>query len=210
MNADSITTTTPEGALEGAMPLSSDPEKRARQLANLAARPPAPPAGNVRALVHGGRARQATLVRAGSWGERIYRELEAEAPLRADDGTLPVHDRQVELLASALARLEAVEAWLATRPALDEKGKPWPAEDVAARLRREVARGLDAMGMTPTSRARLGLDLTRTADLASLMAADAEAEAAERGDVVDGQAHEATRHPGAAGTTAEHEEGPSA
>lgn len=152
-------------------PLSTDPVKRERQLANLTARPPAPPAGNVRALVHGGTARKATLIAAGSWAERIYAELEDEAPLRAPDGGLPAHDRQaVELLASALARLQAVEAWLATRPAVNEKGLPWPAEDTARRLRREVAGYLDALGMTPKSRAALGVDLIRAQGLAELWA----------------------------------------
>ena len=41
------------------------------------------------------------------------------------DGAVTVHDRQaVELLASALARLEAVTAWLDTRPPVDEKERP--------------------------------------------------------------------------------------
>lgn len=167
------------------MPLSSDPERRARQLANLRPAPPAPPAGNVRALTHGGTARKATLIRAGSWAQRILAELEAEAPLRDNAGGLPVHDRQVvELLASALARLEAVTAWLETRPAVNEKGEPWPAEDVAHRLRRETASYLDALGMTPTARARLGLDLARSFDLAAFWA---EQDAAEQ-TAVDGQA----------------------
>lgn len=162
------------------MPLSHDPAKRARQLANLNAGGPPPPAGNVRALRHGGQARKATLIRAGSWAERIHAELEAEAPLRDNDGGLPAHDRQVvELLASALARLEAVTAWLDTRPAVDEKGRAWPAEEVAGQLRREAGRYLDALGMTPTSRAALGLDLAQTFDLAKAMAADTEAEARE-------------------------------
>jgi hypothetical protein len=47
-------------------------------------------------------------------------ELEREAPLRDRDDELPAHDRQVvEVLASALARLQAVEAWLGTRPAVN-------------------------------------------------------------------------------------------
>ena len=157
-------------------PLSTDPEKRAVQLANLTSRPPAPPRGNVRALKHGGTARRATLIAAGSWAALIYAELEAEAPLRSVDGGLPAHDRQaVELLASALARLQNVEAWLAARPAVDEKGNVWPAEDVASRLRREIATYLDSLGMTPKSRAALGVDLVRTRDvLAEVMAEGAQ------------------------------------
>ena len=160
------------------MPLSKDPIKRAKQLANLKPQPaPPPPEGNVRALVHGGRARKATLVAAGSWAAAILAELEAEAPLRDADGGLPAHDRQlVELLASALARLQAVTSWLDTRPAVDEQGRPWPAEDVAHRLRREIAGHLDALGMTPKSRAALGVDLVR----AATSAADAEESRAAR------------------------------
>jgi len=182
------------------VPLSDDPIKRARQLANLRPQPaPPPPEGNVRALVHGGRARKATLVTAGSWTERIYAELEAEAPLRDADGGLPLHDRQaVELLASALARLQAVSAWLDTRPAVDEKGRPWPAEDTAHRLRLEIARGLDGLGLTPTSRAKLGLDLVRAATSASAAEVEESRAARERLDArmarlaaVDGSAEEA-------------------
>lgn len=151
------------------MPLSSDPERRAAQLANLRQTPA--PVGNVRALKHGGTARKATLTAAGSWAAAIRDELEREAPLRDVDGGLPVHDRQViELLASALARLQSVSAWLEGRPPVDEKGRPWPAEDTARRLRGEVARLLDALGMTPASRARLGLDLARSFDLATTWA----------------------------------------
>jgi len=158
-------------------PLSSDPAKRARQLANLTAKPPPPPPGNVRALVHGGRARKATLAAAGSWTAAIMAELAAEAPLRDAEGGLPLHDRQaVELLASALARLQAVTAWLESRPAVDERGHAWPAEENAHRLRSEVARLLDALGMTPASRARLGVDLQRQVT----SAAEAEASRAAR------------------------------
>jgi len=145
------------------MPLSRDPAARARQLANLTRRPPAPPRGNGRALRHGAHARKATLIRAGSWAALILAELEAEAPLRDEDGALPAADRQlVELLASALARLEAVSGWLELRPAVDELGREWPAEQAAHRLRLECARYLEALGMSPTSRAALGLNIALT------------------------------------------------
>lgn len=147
-------------------------------LANLRPAPPAPPAGNVRALKHGGAARQATLIRAGSWAERILAALEEEAPLRDHAGELPAADRQaVELLASALARLEAVTAWLETRPPVNERGEPWPAEELARRLRREVKGLLEALGMTPESRAGLLGDLAPAFDLAQHWARQAEEEA---------------------------------
>jgi hypothetical protein len=169
------------------MPTSSDPDKRARQLSNLRrGGAPAPPEGNVRALTHGGTARKASLLRVGSWSERIYAELEGEAPWRDGDGGLPAHDRQiVELAASALARLDAVTAWLETRPPVNEKGEPWPAEDVARRTRKEAAHYLEQLGMTPASRARLGFDLARTAefDLARAMS--------DLPDVIDADGEEA-------------------
>ncbi len=84
--------------------------------------------------------------------------------MRDSDGALPVHDRQVvELLAGALARLQSVGTWLDLHGALDEKGVSRPALDVERRLRNEVARLLDALGMTPKARAALGLDLQRAA-----------------------------------------------
>lgn len=177
-------------------PLSRDPVKRERQLSNLRPTPyPPPPKGNVRRMVHGGQARQATLIAAGSWAEKIMAELEAEAPLRDGDGDLPVHDRQVvELLASALARLQAVMAWLGARPVVNEKGRPWPAEDVAQRLRVEVARYLDQLGMTPVSRMRLGVDLVRARDVLAEVMAEGDAQdgagASVAGVTVDGTAAE--------------------
>jgi len=119
----------------------------------------------VRALTHGGTARKATLLAAGSWAERIYAQLAREAPLRDGSGELPAHDRQlVELLAGCLARLQAVTAWLEHRPPVDEKGEPLPALETERRLRREAAGYLDSLGMSAAARAKLGVDLIRTRD----------------------------------------------
>lgn len=108
------------------MPLSSDPERRRRQLQNLRRAPsddpavadrqrqnlrPAPPApaGNARALVHGGRS------------ELLLRDVEAEvaelaaalgdaAPVRDPDGGLPAADLiAVEAAARALKRYRHLE-----------------------------------------------------------------------------------------------------
>jgi len=100
----------------------------------------------------------------------IYEEQAEAAPVRAANGDLPVYDRAlVRLLAQALCRLEDVTPWLDKHGAFDRRGKPRSALRWEARLRREVAGYLDAMGMTPKARARLGVDLARTADLASAM-----------------------------------------
>jgi hypothetical protein len=112
----------------------------------------------------------------------IYDALAADAPLRADDGGLPSHDAvQVRLLADVLCRLDSVGAWLAGRWASDE-GRP--VLEVESKLRREAADYLDALGMTPRSRARLGIDVRRAQgfDLARVWAD----EDAIEGSVVDG------------------------
>ncbi len=90
----------------------------------------------------------------------VYEALAADAPLRDPDGELPRPDHaQVVLLAKCLCRLEDVEANVAAYGQLDERtGAVRPAAEREDRLRKEAADYLDALGMTPRSRARLGLD----------------------------------------------------
>jgi hypothetical protein len=154
-------------------PLSSDPEARERQLANLQSAPPAP-SGNQRARRHGGYADVAR-ERVESRIAELLGGLAEDAPLRAADGGLPAHDTAiVHLLAVTLCRVESVETYLTAYGYLDAAGNVRPAADLAGRLRREAADYLDALGMTPRSRARLGLDLADAAgkapDLARLLA----------------------------------------
>lgn len=55
--------------------------------------------------------------------------------------------------------------------ALDQKtGNVRPVVELEGRLRREAADYLDALGMTPRSRAKLGLDVARGFDLAQALA----------------------------------------
>ena len=70
------------------------------------------------------------------------------------------------LLAEVLVRLDDLNTYLSARGYLDGKGKVRPAAELAGRMRREAADYLDAMGMTPRARTRLGLDLSRSFDLA--------------------------------------------
>jgi hypothetical protein len=154
------------------VPLSSDPAKRARQLANL--RPGAAVAGpgNRRALRHGGYAAVA-VERLEAKARQVYEALAADAPLRDPDGGLPAADAAaVTLLARCLVRLESVGEYLDRRGWEREDGDVRPALELEAKLRREAADHLDALGMTPRSRAKLGLDVARGFDLAAEWAAE--------------------------------------
>lgn len=158
------------------MPLSRDPAKRERQLANLRPAPPAP-GGNQRSRTHGGYAavaREQLDVKA----REVFEALAADAPLRGADGGLPAADAlPVRLLAECLCRLEAVGADLRDHGWRDRAtGEPRPVVELERRLRAEALDYAEALGMTPRSRARLGLDLQRGFDLAAALAADAESE----------------------------------
>lgn len=154
------------------MPLSGDPDARARQLANLRPGARTAPPGNRRALSHGGYA-AVTRDRLDTKVREVYDALAADAPLRDLDGGLPPADAvAIRMLAEALCRLESVAEYLNRRGWETDDGEPRPAVEVERRLRVEVADHLDALGMTPRSRAKLGLDLSRGFDLAASWAAD--------------------------------------
>lgn len=156
------------------MPLSPDPRKRARQLANLSPRPPAPPVGNRRAVTNGGYAAVA-VERLDAKAREVYEALAADAPLRGPGGELPAADApQVRLLAECLCRIDDLAAYLCDRGLLDSEGAVRPAVELEGRLRREAADHLDALGMTPRSRAKLGLDVARGRDLAMEWAEEAD------------------------------------
>jgi Phage terminase, small subunit len=160
------------------MPLSKDPRRRRRQLANLRNAPPAPK-GNQRARKHGG-ASPVESAQLEAKAHEVYDALAAQAPVRDARGDLPAYDTAaVRLLAETLCRLESVRGWLDRYGTFDEKTKaPRPAVDLESKLRREAHDYLDALGMTPRSRAKLGVDLGRmaTLDLAQAMSALADEE----------------------------------
>ncbi len=155
------------------MGLSRDPVKRERQLAalrrNAASAPPAPK-GNQRGVVHGGYARVAR-ERLDAKARDVYDALASDAPVRGPDGDLPRYDSPLlRLLAMTLCRLEDVEQHIALYGGFDPKTREARGVlEVEAHLRREAADYLDRLGMSPRSRARLGVDLARTADLATAM-----------------------------------------
>lgn len=90
------------------------------------------------------------------------------APVRDPDGGLPVADTvAIERCARLLRRYRRLEAWLDLYGELDEKtGGAKPAARLAEEIGTSLDRSLAALGMTPSSRAKLGLDLARTVDLA--------------------------------------------
>lgn len=151
-------------------PLSRDPEARQRQLANLRrGGPPAPP-GNQLARKHGA---YAALIRERV-DEKVAEVFEAigeDLPLRGPDGGMPAADAaQVRLLAECLVRLDDVGANIRDYGLFDEKtGEMRPAVDLERRLRKEAGGHLDRLGLNPRARTRLGLDLTRAADLSRAM-----------------------------------------
>ena len=145
------------------MPLSRDPKRRARQLANLRRGGNPAPAENRRALVHGG---YAAIARHDLDGKRaeVYDALSADAPLRDPDGALPRHDAAaVRLLAECLCRLESVTDYLDRRGWETDDGELRPAIDLERRLRGEALDLMRELGLTPAARSKLGVDLTRAA-----------------------------------------------
>jgi hypothetical protein len=165
-------------------PLSDDPVKRARQLANLQPGAGAGDGGLQRALGHGAYA-QVRARRVERREAEIFDALAADAPLRAD-GALPAHDGAiVALLAQVLCRLEDVAANIRDCGVFEQrgrrKGQLRPVVEAEARLRREAAGYLDQLAMTPKARGALGLDLARTVDLATAMS---EPDPARRADLM--------------------------
>jgi hypothetical protein len=136
-----------------------------RSLANLRRGVTKAPVGNTRSLRHGAYARVAEQT-LDEKTKAIFDALAADAPLRDADGELPSHDAvMVRLLADCMCRLDSIGAWLAGRWATDEAR---PVLDVEMKLRNQALDLAESMGMTPRSRARLGLDVRRaeTFDLA--------------------------------------------
>ncbi|MGA2164356.1 MAG: hypothetical protein ABSH36_07795 [Solirubrobacteraceae bacterium] len=145
------------------MPLSARPAARARQLANLQPGAGAGDGGLARAKTHGAYARVAA-ADLEAQTRRIFDALAADAPVRADDGGLPREDTlAVAMLAEVLVRLRRVGDFLLRRGLEDEDGDLRPATDLELRLRGQALDLCRELGMTPKSRAALGVDLVRVA-----------------------------------------------
>ncbi|HEV2924667.1 MAG TPA: P27 family phage terminase small subunit [Solirubrobacteraceae bacterium] len=132
-------------------------------------KPPPAPKGHRRSVKHGAKA-QVLPARIEATARAIDKVLE-EAPVRNPDGRVPIHDRGViEMLAVVRCRLEDVGRWLDERGVMNPKtGKPQSAALWERRLQSQALRLEKELGMTPQARAKLGVNLARTADLAQAM-----------------------------------------
>lgn len=144
------------------MPLSGDQAARDRQLANLRRGGPTPAPGNRQTVTHGAYGRVA-LPALDAKSREITQALAADAPVRAADGSLPAADLPaVRLLADTLCRLDSIGDYLERRGWESEDGRPRPVLDYEAKLRSQALDVMKELGMTPASRAKLGLDLAKT------------------------------------------------
>jgi hypothetical protein len=143
------------------MGLSPDERARSRQLANLRRGGPVQP-GNSNRRLHGGYAIVA-VEQMEAKAREVYEALAADAPLRGPDGNLPAADAlPVRLLAEVLVRLDRVAADVRDHGWKDAKtGQPRSVLELEGRLRGEALTLARELGMTPASRAKLGLDLVR-------------------------------------------------
>ena len=162
-----------------------------RSVANLrkGGAPPAP-SGNQRRRTHGAYAAIA-LDRLAAREADVYAALAADAPLRDADGGLPAADGAlVRLAAEVLCRLDSVGNYLARRGLEDADGElRMNVLEIEGRLRREAADHLDALGCSPRSRARLGVDMARMVDpLEAWHARRAAGDTDPDDDTIDGDA----------------------
>lgn len=165
-------------------PLSDRPEARRRQLANLNRGNNPAPVGNRRRVTHGGFAAVAR-ERLEERERAIFEALSEDLPLREADGSAPAADAVVvSLFATVLCRLEDVADYHRRRGIETAKGHLRNSVEVEGRLRREALDFAESLGLTPRSRARLGLDLARGVDLAQQWATEGD------DDAVDGDATE--------------------
>ncbi len=95
--------------------------------------------------------------------EAIYRALADSAPVRDPDGGLPKADEAaVEVAARALRRWREVVAWCDLYGRYVEKtGAVKPAAEHELACERALTAALATLGLDPTARAKLGLDVAR-------------------------------------------------
>jgi hypothetical protein len=158
-------------------PRSRDPAKAAIQQANLV------PGGGRRFVRGNGAAARHSGYRRIVGAEfdairsEIFAALADSVPLRPG-GVLPVADElAVAELTEALGQLRSVREWLRSHGWLDQKSNELlPAVAREEQLSRRVLDYSEALGLTPRSRMKLGVDLVRGLDVASALSAAREEE----------------------------------
>jgi len=168
------------------MPTPRDPVKAARQRANLR-NAPAAPLGNQRGRTHGVYAAIAE-AELEAKTRQVFAALAADAPVRDVDGGLPAPDALVvRMLAEVMVRRERVRVEELRHGLETRDGRLRGVVEYGLRLDAQALEYAKELGMTPRSRAALGLDLARTHR--SLEAEVAEGAAAW--DAIDGEARDA-------------------
>lgn len=174
-------------------PLSDDPERRARQLANLRPGAGAWQPGKATNIKSGWRTRRPERVLLGEAFGEIVGALEDQVPLRGDDGEmLPAFTTAVEAAALQLIIVRRILGFLQTHGWEDERKRMRPEVDRLQGANERLSRAMDRLGATPTSYARLGFDVARGQSLAeqmAVLAAEDEAPpAAATDDDIEGEA----------------------
>jgi hypothetical protein len=92
----------------------------------------------------------------------LYAVICERAPLRDENGELPVADRlTAELLAILLVRLGRAGVYLDEQGEFTRGGKVKPVAEYERRLANVARDYLESLGLTPRGRGKLGVDLAR-------------------------------------------------
>jgi hypothetical protein len=95
----------------------------------------------------------------------IIEEIEAGLPIKGTNGGVPFADRlAVEMCAVQVLVVRRCRAYLELHGDEDSRGNQRPEVEGLAKAAERAAKMLDRLGMTPTSRAKLGVDLARMQD----------------------------------------------
>lgn len=118
--------------------------------------------GNTRAMTHGVRATLALQPRTQELANYLVEIVPGFA-----ESDFP----SVWTLAGVLAQIEAGRAYIAEHGMLDKKGRPQPVMTTLTTLQNTAHRMTESLGLTPASRAKLGLDVAKGQSLAAEMEA---------------------------------------
>jgi len=151
------------------MPHSTDPEKAARQLANLRPGQGRWKPGASPQLRHGLRTRRPPVEEVEPELAAVLADLQHKVPqplTDADWSVLPWAQESVWTLGVLKHGIVRCQRFLAQRGETDERGRFRPENEQLGKAVDRYRRALDAEAMTLRSRLRAGLDVTRAFDLA--------------------------------------------